>query len=113
MDCETVRERIESDPAHLDQACAEHTEQCTACTAFAERVRNAEWLIHEALRFDVAALKRRSARKPTSRWIVVRSRTAWTGVAASLVVGVAVWFGVTVAPVVDNGPLVAEVLAHW
>lgn len=113
MDCETVRERIEADPAHLDQACAEHTERCTACTAFAERVRNAEWLIHEALRFDVAALKRRSARKPASRWIVVRGRTAWTGVAASLVVGVAVWFGVTVAPVVDNGPLVAEVLAHW
>ncbi len=113
MDCRTVRERIEADPARLDQACAEHTEQCTACTAFAERVRNAEWLIHEALRFDVAALKRRAARPPASRWIVVRSRTVWTGVAAMLVVGVAVWFGIVVSPVVDNGPLVAEVVEHW
>lgn len=113
MDCNTVRERIEADPAHLDQACAEHTEQCAACTAFAERVRNAEWLIHEALRFDVAALKRSAGRKPASRWIVVRSRTVWTGVAAMLVVGAAVWLGIAVGPVVDNGPLVAEVLDHW
>ena len=67
MDCKTVRERIEADPARLDQACAEHTEQCAACTAFAERVRNAEWMIHEALRFDVAALKQRVARKPAGR----------------------------------------------
>ena len=113
MDCNTVRERIEADPAHLDQACAEHTEQCAACTAFAERVRNAEWLIHEALRFDVAAVKRRAARTPANRWIVVRSRTAWPGVAAMLVVGAAVWLGIAVGPVVDNGPLVAEVLDHW
>ncbi len=113
MDCRTVRERIEADPARLDQACAEHAEQCTACTAFAERVRSAEWLIHEALRFDVAALKRSAGRKPASRWIVVRSRTVWTGVAAMLVVGVAVWFGIVVGPVVDDGPLVAAVVEHW
>ncbi|MEE9571140.1 MAG: hypothetical protein V3W02_05515, partial [Gammaproteobacteria bacterium] len=70
MDCKTVREKIEADPAHLDQACAEHAEQCAACTAFAERVRNAEWLIHEALRFEVAALKRGTERRSARRWAV-------------------------------------------
>lgn len=113
MDCKTVRERIEADPAHLDQASAEHTEQCAACTAFAERVRNAEWMIHEALRFDVAALKRRVAGKPARRRVVVQRRTVWKSVAAMLVVGVAVWFGIAVRPVVDNGSLVAEILEHW
>ncbi len=113
MDCKTVRERIEADPARVDQACAEHTEKCAACTAFAERVRNAEWLIHEALRFDVIALKRRAARRPASRWIVVRHRTVWTGVAAMLAVGVAVWLGMAVGPVAGNGQLVTEVLEHW
>ncbi len=113
MDCKTVRERIESDPAHLDQECAEHTEQCAACTAFAERVRNAEWLIHEALRFEVAALKRGTERRSARRWAVSQRRTASLGVAAMLVVGVAVWLGITGRAVVDNGPLVAEILEHW
>lgn len=113
MDCKTVRERIEADPAHLDEACAEHAEQCAACTAFAERVRNAEWMIHEALRFDVAALKRRVAGKPARRRVVVQRRTVWTGVAMMFLVGVAVWLGIAVVPVADNGQLVAEVLEHW
>ncbi len=113
MDCKTVRERIDSDPAHLDQECAEHIEQCAACTAFAKRVRNAEWLIHDALRFDVAALKRCAARKPAGRWTGVQRRTASMSAAAALVVGIAVWFGITGGPVVDNGSLVAEVLEHW
>jgi len=63
MDCETVRYRIEADPAHLDKDCAEHIEGRAAYTAYSDRVRNIEWLIHEALRFDVAAMKRHAARK--------------------------------------------------
>jgi len=113
MDCRTIRERIEIDPAHLELECAEHIELCAACAAYAERVGNAEWLIHEALRFDVAAMKRCGPRKPASRWAIGERRIVWTSVAAALVAGVALWFGVTLGPDVDNGPLVAEVLEHW
>jgi hypothetical protein len=113
MDCETVRYRIEADPAHLDKDCAEHIEGCAACTAYFDRVRNTEWLIHEALRFDVAAMKRDAARKSMVRWTIVRRRTVWSGVAAMFVAGVALWFGVNVGPAVGTDPLLAEVTNHW
>jgi len=113
MDCTTVRERIEADPAHLDNDSALHLADCAACAAYAERVRNAEWLIHEALRFDVAALKQSAAPKPAARWTIVYSQRVWGGIAATLVVGLALWFGNFVGPSVDHSQLVAEVEAHW
>jgi len=113
MDCKTFRDRIEADPAHLDKDCAEHIEGCAPCTAYSDRVRNAEWLIHEALRFDVAATKRYAARKSAVRWTIVRRRTVWTGVAAMLVAGAALWFGVNVGPAVGTDPLLADVIEHW
>jgi len=113
MDCNTVKERIDSDPARLDEECAEHIEQCAACTAFAERVRNAEWLIHDALRFDVAAFKLRAARKPAGRWTDARRRTVSMSIAATLVIGVASWFAISGGSGIDNDLLIAEVLEHW
>jgi len=113
LDCKTVRDRIEADPAHLDQDCAEHIAGCAACAAYSDRVRNAEWLIHEALRFDVTAVKRHAARKSAVRWTIVRRRTVWSGVAAMLVAGAALWYGVNVGPAVGTDPLLAEVIDHW
>jgi len=113
MDCKTARDRIETDPAHLDQDCGEHIETCPACTAYADRVRNSEWLIHEALRFDVVALKRNAVRKSAVRWTIVQRRTVWGGLAATLVAGAALWFGLNVSPIVDNERLLAEVVNHW
>ena len=113
MDCKTVRERIETDPANLDRESALHVEDCVACAAYAERVRNSEWIIHEALRFDVAALKQGAARQPAVRRTIVYSQRVWAGVAATLVVGLAVWFGSSVTPTIDHSELVAEVAEHW
>jgi len=113
MDCTTVRERIEADPAQLDIECASHVDDCTACAAYAERVRNAEWLIHEALRFDVAAVKQNAARPTVTRTTIVYSQRFWGGIAATLVVGLAVWFGSFVGPTAGQDELAAEVVAHW
>ena len=66
IDCEIFRERIAADPACLDAECVAHAAECAACAAFSARVRNAEWLIQKALRFDVVALKSGS-RRPATR----------------------------------------------
>ena len=113
MDCKTVRDSVEADPAQLDRECAEHLEACDACAAYADRVRSSEWLIHEALRFDVAALKRRAGRRSTGRLTVLRRRTVWMSVAAASVAGLALWFGVNVGPVAGDDPLLAAVVQHW
>lgn len=110
MDCETVRERVAADPATLDAACVAHAEACAACAAFGERVRNAEWLIQEALRFDVAAMKAGKERETTASPL---SRLRWAGAAAVLGAVVAVWMGVAGGPHADSRLLVAEVLEHW
>lgn len=110
MDCETFRERVAADPAELDADCADHAESCVACAAFGERVRNAEWLIQEALRFDVAAMKAGTERKAP----LYRMPTAWRfGAAAALVAVFAVWLGVASGPDPDAQLLVAEVIEHW
>ena len=110
MDCEIFRERVAADPTDLDADCAVHAEACVACAAFGERVRNAEWLIQEALRFDVAAVKAGAERKLP----VYRTPTAWRfGAVAALVAVFAVWLGLDRGPDPDSRLLVAEVLEHW
>ncbi|HEY5623138.1 MAG TPA: DUF3379 family protein [Gammaproteobacteria bacterium] len=113
MDCTDIRERIEADPAHLDEATVAHLDACTACTAYAERVASAEWLINEALRFDVAALKQQAASPKPSGAVVVRYGKWSVGVAAAVVAGIAVWFGVSLGPGTDQTELTAEVVQHW
>lgn len=113
MDCETFRGRVAADPARLDEQCSGHAERCPACMAYSERLRNAEWLIHEALRFDVAALKAGAGRKPRGLAVLVRHRAVWAGVAATLVAAVAVWVGIGRGPEVGEDLLVAEILEHW
>ena len=81
IDCETIRERLAADPAFSDAECVAHAEDCVACAAFGERVRNAEWLIQKALRFDVVALRVRSEPQVT-RFRFAGSR--WAGLAAGL-----------------------------
>ena len=110
IDCETIRERLAADPAFSDAECVAHAEDCVACAAFGERVRNAEWLIQKALRFDVVALRVRSEPQVT-RFRFAGSR--WAGLAAVLVAGLALWFGVARGPDPDSQLLVAEILEHW
>ena len=110
MNCEAFRARVAADPAEADAACLAHADECAACAAFAQRVRDAEWLIHRALRFDVAAL-RSGEQPPSGRWH--RAATGWAGIAAVLVAGLAVWFGVGGGPQTDSQRLVAEILEHW
>ncbi len=111
MDCETFRERTAADPAHQDEECSVHAENCAACAAFGERARNAEWLIQEALRFDVAALKDHAGSKSVG--LFGSRRLVWAGAAAVLVAGFAAWFGLSPAPELDSELLVAEILDHW
>jgi len=113
MDCTLIRERIEADPAHLDDAAVAHLQECAACSAYADRVNTAERLINEALRFDVSALKDNAAEPPADEPLFVRYRAAFGGVAAALVVGLSVWFGTTLSPSTDSAELVAEVVQHW
>ena len=117
MDCKQVRERIESDPAVLEQDYADHTEQCEACNAYAERLRNAEALIHEALRFDVSVLKHRVEAQAAGPAHNRAWQKSYVGVAAVMVVGLAVWLGrgigLSEQPSGDYSALVAEVAAHW
>ena len=113
MDCKLVREKIEADPAHLDDAAALHLQDCPACSAYADRVTSAERLITEALRFDVTALKQNATSPPIVASPFLRYRTAMSGVAAALVLGVAVWFGMSTGPSSDSVELVTEVMQHW
>ena len=111
MNCEQFREKIAADPSNLDEECAAHAFDCAPCAAFGARARNAEWLIQEALRFDVDALKTHVDKKRTS--VAAPRRFAWAGVAAVLVAGFAVWLNLDRGPAVDAELLVAEVLEHW
>ncbi len=113
MDCTLIRERIESDPARLDDATVAHLQHCTACSAYADRVHNAERLINQALRFDVTALRRSATKTPVADSPWARHRVAISGFAAALVLGVAVWFGMQADPNADAAGLVAEVVGHW
>ena len=113
MDCTLVRERIEADPAHLDDAVVAHLRECAACSAYADRVNMAERLINEALRFDVSALKEHATKPSADEPLFVRYRAAFGGVAAAVVVGLSVWFGTTLTPGTDSAELVAEVVQHW
>jgi len=67
-------------------------------------------LIQEALRFDVAALKARNEQKPEG-FRLAGSR--WAGLAAVVVAGLALWFGLDRGPGADSELLVAEILEHW
>ena len=111
MDCETFRQITAGDPAQLDEQCVAHARNCPACAAFSERVRNAEWLIHEAMRFDVATLKSHAERSGLRR--LTSRRAGWAGMAAVLIAGLAVWFGSSRGPELNEDLLVAEILEHW
>lgn len=112
MNCDTFRELVAADPAYRDEQCDEHAAECSGCRAYAERMRNAEWLIHEALRFDVAELRRHADRAGGLR-VLVKRRSVWAGVAATLVAALAFWVGVDRGPSLADDLLVAEVLDHW
>ena len=108
MDCEAYRERICVDPAHADPALLEHERTCVACRAYGARVRQAESLIHSAIRFDTAQVVRSTAIAPPRRMY-----NAWSGIAAAIIAGIAIWFGLGVNTPTATEILVAEVTAHW
>jgi hypothetical protein len=112
IDCATYREKTGVDPAVLDRECAEHEAACPACAAYAERARALELKLNEALRFDVATVRRAAAtarRAPQRRTL----HTAGIALAAAIVGGLAVWIVQPSAPRNNPDALVAEVLAHW
>jgi hypothetical protein len=112
MDCTTFRERIGADPAECDEGAAAHERQCPACAAYARRVRAAESLIAQALRFDVGA-PRQAESGPASAQRRRDWATASVAVAAASIAAMAVWLGVSITPSDDPAVLAAEVLDHW
>lgn len=109
MDCETFRERLCTDPAATDAALAQHESGCSACRAFAQRVRRAEELIQRAVRFEPAAATGAAQRVSA----MTNRRLAWGGLAAAFIAAISLWFAATTSRPTSTELLVAEVLAHW
>ncbi|MDH3419856.1 MAG: DUF3379 domain-containing protein [Gammaproteobacteria bacterium] len=112
MDCEDYRQRIEADPAWIDEAGAAHERDCGACAAYARRLRVSERLISEALRFDVASVREQDGAMAAPR----RRRpigTTWAMAASAGIAAVGVWLVLTFLPSGDPDRLVAVVQDHW
>ncbi len=112
MDCQEYRQHIEADPAWTDEAGATHERSCGTCAAYAQRVRMAERLIGEALRFDVASVRepQRASAEPRRYGSM---RTTWAMAASAAVAAVGVWLVMTFVPSGDPDRLVAAVQDHW
>lgn len=118
MECESARNRIVEDPAHVDPEVEAHVAQCPACTAFSARAAEAERRIQKALRFDVAALRTaHAAQKSPAKIRPTGKRNGLMAVAAACVAGLALWVGVWIgsgSQVVRDGPALAAIIeAHW
>jgi len=112
MDCELFRERLGADPASLDEAGIAHEHSCAACAAYANRLRAAEALVADALRFDVARV--RSTAAATEHSVAWGDRRPWyAAAAAAAVAAVAVWVGVTFLPSNDPNQLALAIQDHW
>ncbi len=109
MECTEFRQLIGADPAGSDPRAEEHARSCSACQAYAQRLRASEELIGTALRFDVQELKSNAElqrRRPAHQrlWAIA-------GTAAAVVAVVAIW--ALVRPSGEDGALVADVAEHW
>jgi hypothetical protein len=109
MDCTTLRQTIGADPAIDDERAAAHERECSACAAYAQRLRSAEALISTALRVDVNELKRTAAVPARQR----RRSRPWLAAAAAGFVAVAAWFGSSLLPSDDPAVLANDVMEHW
>jgi hypothetical protein len=103
MDCETFAEQICIDPASSDPELLAHEHECQPCAAYALRVRKAESLISQALRFDAHRVQAQPARRPAAMF---------GSLAAAAVAGLAFWFGLAVDRPAPTNELVVEILAH-
>ena len=112
MDCQEYRERIEADPARVDEAGAAHERDCEACAAYAQRLRASERLIGQALRFDVARVREHDG-PSTSPQPRASMRTGWAMAASAAIAAVGVWLVLTYLPSSDPERLVAAVEDHW
>jgi len=105
MNCEQFIEQICIDPNSTEPALQEHQRDCVSCAAYAARARKAESLIHAALQLDTAHIAGRPGRPGRL--------TRWSSLAAAIVAGFAVRFGLGIGRSASTGELVAEVLVHW
>lgn len=112
MDCQEYRQGIEADPARMDEAGAAHERACEACAAYARRLRAAERLIAEALRFDVSSVREHHGEStaPRPRGSM---RTTWALAASAAAAAVGVWLVLSFVPSGNPDRLVAEVQDHW
>ena len=102
MDCEQFIEQICTDPSQLSAAQRSHVRECPSCAAYAQRAHAAETLIRAALLID-----------PSRRSAAPRRVSAWGSLAAAVVAGFAVWFGLAAERPAPAGELRDAVLAHW
>jgi len=111
MECERFRDHIAADPAALEPELEAHEQACSACAAYARRLRAAERSISAALRFDVDRLRKdRAGVAPTAARAQPR---LWAVAASVLIAGVAIAIGFNLLPSNDPLALADAVEAHW
>jgi len=113
MECEVFQQKLCEDCSQSTPEMDEHERACVSCAAFAARARKTEWLIQDALRFDIASVKSAATADRAPSPVVERRFVAWAGLAATFVGAVAVWFALQTTGPMTTEELVVEVLEHW
>ena len=90
MTCFEFRRLCGAEPGCGRDDFASHRRDCAGCRAFAAEMRALDGLILEALSIEARDLSRDRAGPPVSRVSARRRQAAWLGIAASLVVGLAI-----------------------
>lgn len=96
MNCLEFRRRCGAEPSCAAVDREEHLRECGACAAYAAELRALDGLILEALRIDARDTGRELQAAPPAPRAVgrLRSRSGWLGLAASLVLGLALASGI-------------------
>jgi len=97
----------------MDRDIQVHIAQCDACAAFAARLRRAEGLIQDGLRFDVNTMKAARKQARSSSSYGSGARVAWGAMAAALVGAFALWLTLGGGSPSSVESLAVEAVQHW
>ncbi|MGH8497027.1 MAG: DUF3379 family protein [Gammaproteobacteria bacterium] len=111
MNCLEFRRRCGTEPRCTDAEFEQHLRECSRCAAFAADLRALDGLILEALRLDARDEDRGIETPDAPRDIAPqRKRFAWLGIAASVVLGMALAAGIWLS--VPRVTLAGDVVEH-